>query len=467
MAVAYSRWRRRPRLVGFIRDLRNRLRPSRFGGAGTSDELQPGELDALRVVVAECVREESREAVANARAAAFAGRYLTLAPPGRQAILELLAGEFGCSEADVTEAARAIVDATTPASRRLAMQAARSALEPPWGRLLDHLSALPGGTKLLADIRSDLLGEQYDDPNVTALEEDIKARLVRRLDTASLELRRITWDAPASLLERLAQSEAVHEVAGWDDLKNRLDPDRRFFAFFHPCMPEEPLVFVEVALLDRMADNIAPLLDPKAPLGDPEAATTAIFYAISATQQGLAGISFGGILIKQVVAALRQELPRIKTFATLSPIPGFRAWLERHAEGDVLLPSEREALVAVGADPDEVLQAAAARAVLPEPPLAVVLRRPLLRLAAEYVLTAKRADGRALDPVANFHLTNGARVERLNWLADLTPAGMRASLGIMINYGYGLGEIERNHDEYSVRKAVAAATAVRRLAQAS
>jgi malonyl-CoA decarboxylase len=287
-------------------------------------------------------------------------------------------------------------------------------------------------------------------------------------DIGFLDLRRITWGAPAALLEKLINYEAVHEIRSWEDMKNRLDSDRRCFAFFHPRMPDEPLIFVEVALVDGMADNVAVLLDEAAPLVDPaHNANTAIFYSISNAQRGLAGISFGGFLIKRVADLLASELPGLKTFATLSPIPGFRRWLDAKLDAGepLLLPAEARKLAEatkIGNDTESL------RSVLNadwagEPALAEALQPPLVRLCARYLVNEKGRGDRALDPVAHFHLTNGARVERINWLGDTGERGMRASAGLMVNYLYELGRIEENHERYTGEGGVTASSAVTRL----
>jgi malonyl-CoA decarboxylase len=235
-------------------------------------------------------------------------------------------------------------------------------------------------------------------------------------------------------------------------------------------MPEEPLIFVEVALVRGMSDNVQSLLDESAPIDDPAEADTAIFYSISNCQRGLAGISLGDFLIKRVVDSLAAELPHIKTFATLSPIPGFCAWLQKRlAEGEELLAaSERKAL-------QQALPPALAEKRLDEllavpdwtedAVLGAALKPAMLRLAARYLLAEKTPAGRALDPVAHFHLTNGARVERLNWRADLSPKGVMQSAGMMINYLYRLADIEANHEAYTGEGKVAASSAMTRLAK--
>jgi malonyl-CoA decarboxylase len=271
-------------------------------------------------------------------------------------------------------------------------------------------------------------------------------------------------------LEKLMAYEAVHEIRSWTDLKNRLEADRRCFAFFHPRMPEEPLIFVEIALVSGMASNINALLDEAAPIGDPQAADAAVFYSISTCQPGLAGISLGDFLIKRVVDALASDLPRLKVFATLSPVPGFRAWLDRQSETasePLLLPAEQSAIEALG-DPvgQRELRALLDRTDWHDrPQLAGVLREPLLRLCARYLLRERAPSGRALDPVAHFHLTNGARVERLNWQGDLSPKGLQQSAGIMVNYLYRLADIEANHEAYRGEGRVAASSALQALAR--
>jgi malonyl-CoA decarboxylase len=304
------------------------------------------------------------------------------------------------------------------------------------------------------------------------LADDLRDVLANWFDIGFLELQRITWDAPASLLEKLMAYEAVHEIRGWTDLKNRLEADRRCFAFFHPRMPDEPLIFVEVALVSGIAGNIETLLDETAPMGNPQTADTAIFYSISNCQRGLVGISFGDFLIKRVVDALAAELPRLKTFATLSPLPAFRAWLAAEADrGPLLLPNEAKAVEAVSAGMDLAGADDALLRLLDRPEwvddlrIAAALREPLLRLAARYLLHARTPSGRALDPVAHFHLSNGARVEQLDWLGDRSPKGLQQSAGLMVNYLYRLGDIEANHEAYRDEGRVAASSTVRGLAR--
>ncbi|WP_237217832.1 malonyl-CoA decarboxylase domain-containing protein, partial [Falsiroseomonas oryziterrae] len=260
------------------------------------------------------------------------------------------------SDAEAVRAAwDTVAGANGVAERARAKARLRRALEPPRTRLVTQFAAIPDGVKFVVDLRADLLAGMADDPMLEALEADLKGLLAAWFDVGFLELRRIDWSSPASLLEKLVQYEAVHRIRTWRDLKNRLDSDRRCYAFFHPRMPDEPLIFVEVALVQGMADSVQRLLDEKAPVLDPKLADTAIFYSINNCQRGLDGISFGNFLIKRVVSLLSAELPNLKTFATLSPIPGFRRWIEeRIAAEDAALITEEEAAALRGVAPADL-----------------------------------------------------------------------------------------------------------------
>jgi malonyl-CoA decarboxylase len=326
-------------------------------------------------------------------------------------------------------------------------------LRPAYVTLLTQFNALPQGVKFLVDLRADLLRvRDRDDPALATLEAELRRMLSSWFDIGFLELRQLTWDAPAALLERLIHYEAVHAINGWDDLKKRLAPDRRCFAFFHPSMPDEPLIFVWVALVPEMSAQVQSLLDQAQPTQAANSATTAIFYSISNTQLGLQGVSLGNFLIKRVVNALLGELPQLKTFATLSPIPGFARWLAQQVEsGEVALDeASREAL----ARSDWYQQAEQA----------VQLEKVLKPLCARYLALARRGAG-ALDPVAHFHLSNGAKIERINWLGDTSAKGLRIAHGLMVNYVYQLDEIDRNHERYSELSEVSTSREVRALAE--
>src|SRR5262249_29866048 len=275
-----------------------------------------------------------------------------------------------------------------------------------------------------------------------------------------LVLRRIDWSTPAIVLEKLIRYEAVHEIRDWDDLRRRIDPpDRRCYAFFHPALIDEPLIFVEVALSDRIPGAIAPILADGREILTPDRAATATFYSISNCQRGLTGVTFGSFLIKQVVEEISRELPRLSTFVTLSPAPGFAAWLasERAAGQSNAIQSEDLVKLPLLDRPDWWQQGE----------IAEELREPMLRAAAAYFLGARTPRGVPVDPVARFHLGNGARLEQIDWLADTSPKGLRQSHGLMVNYLYDLEEIEHNHEAYAENRTVVASGTIRKLARSS
>ena len=435
-------------------------------------DLPEDDIAKLREQMLSCLDGRGGEVTARALAAALGRTYLALNAAGRERFLRLLAAEFAPDRDVIDAAAKAMLAADTPPQRAAAEQDLRAALTPPRVKLLRQFNALPEGVKFLVDRRAELLTVANGDVALHGLADDLKDLLANWFDIGFLELRRITWESPAALLEKLMAYEAVHEIRGWTDLKNRLEADRRCFAFFHPRMPDEPLIFVEVALVSGIAGNIHALLDEAAPVGNPNDADSAIFYSISNCQQGLVGISFGDFLIKRVVDALAAELPRLKHFATLSPLPGFRAWLKAEAEREgLLLAAEARAMQSLGADFANGDVDRPLLALMDRPDwhrdqrTAAALREPMLRLAARYLVHARAPSGRTLDPVAHFHLTNGARVERLNWLGDISPKGLTQSAGIMVNYLYRQGDIEANHEAYRDEHQVAASSAVRNLAR--
>ena len=322
----------------------------------------------------------------------------------------------------------------------------RRATVSPRRRLLQRFSVFPEGIRFLVDLRADMLAHLRSDKRLQALDVEMEYIFSTWFDVGFLELRRISWDSPASLIEKLIRYEAVHDIKSWADVKNRLDSDRRCYGFFHPRLPDDPLIFVEVALIERMADSITPLLDESADTTDLNKATTAIFYSISNTQAGLRGVSFGDSLIKRVVETLKEEFPKLKVFATLSPIPGFRGWMAKNASAmlDKLDAKTRTALGrALGFEPPTASHFLAAA----EGALTIEARSPvrqmLLRCAAEYLGHAL-VDGKPLDPVARFHLGNGARVEHLHWAADPSAKGLKQSYGLMVNYLYDLRRLDKH-----------------------
>ena len=377
---------------------------------------------------------------------------------GRAQRLEFLVGaanRFGPDLTALAEAARAFL--ATP--DEAAAAALRDKAEPRRQELLRRLNHAPGATLALVRMREALLDALAEIPALAALDADFVALFASWFNRGFLVLRRIDWTTPANILEKIIRYEAVHAINGWDDLRRRLEPpDRRLYGFFHPALGDEPLIFVEVALTDSIPSAIAPLLAPDRVELAPQSATTAVFYSISNAQRGLSRVSFGNFLIKQVVEDLKREWPRLTQFVTLSPVPGFSAWLAREAAG--------ESAAATMAAP-----ARRALALLEEPdwPLSPESREPLraalVPLAAHYFLHARSASGRVVDPVARFHLGNGARLERINPFGDLSETALRQSHGLMVNYLYDLADIEENHEAFANKNEVVASPAVRKLAR--
>jgi malonyl-CoA decarboxylase len=439
--------------------------------ASLRPDLPGDDAQRLRKQMKACLEGRGGEVSARARAAALGRAYLALDATGRKRFLKLLAEDFDVVEDNVNAAIEAHNQAKDSDQRRDARRQLRRVLEAPRLKLLTQFNSLPEGIKFLVNMRSELLPLTKQSAALSFLDDDLRGLLAAWFDVDFLELRRITWDtASGALLEKLTAYEAVHPIESWGDLKDRLDYDRRYFAYFHPRMPDEPLIFVEVALVNGVADNVQNLLNSSAPVLDPQTADTAIFYSISNAQRGLDGISFGNFLIKRVVDHLSHEFPKLKTFATLSPIPGFNRWLGRAlAEGDasLLRPSERKALgsaLGVSRGAKGWLKEKIAIADWVEEEAQVKALRPvLLRLGARYLAREKRFGSMALDPVAHFHLSNGARMERLNWLADVSEKGLKQSSGMMINYRYDLTRIDSNHEEYRSTGKIAMSSAMRSL----
>jgi malonyl-CoA decarboxylase len=349
----------------------------------------------------------------------------------RHSFQRYLATEFQPDKAALrTAAERYLADTTAETAAALAQAA-----DPPRQELLRRMNVAPGGTGALIAMRSELTAHLHDEPELKLLDADLRHLFASWFNCGFLELRRIDWQSPAAVLEKLIAYEAVHEIKGWDDLRRRLAPDRRCFAFFHPALPGEPLIFVEVALVRGLATAMPPLLARET---DEEAARaqadTAIFYSISNCQDGLRGISFGNFLIKQVVEELQAEFPQLKRFSTLSPVPGFRRWLMQR--------------LAEGSDPDTVLLPKLERdGWWHDLAQSEKLRPALMRLCALY-LTRQPSPGSRVDPVARFHLGNGARLERVNWLGNVARRAIQESFGIMVNYLYDHDSIEDNHEAF-------------------
>ncbi|WP_426420043.1 malonyl-CoA decarboxylase [Bradyrhizobium genosp. A] len=374
--------------------------------------------------------------------------YQELDAAGRCAFFEALVRDFG---PDRERLAQAIEKwRAQPADEDAS--ALHFASEPRRQELIRRLNRAPGGTSDLVAMRADLLGMMNGHTDLAALDRDVSHLLSSWFNRGFLVLRRIDWSTPANILEKIIRYEAVHEISDWDDLRRRIDPvDRRCYAFFHPAMVDEPLIFVEVALTETIPGAIAPLLAVDRQHLPIEKTRTAVFYSISNTQRGLGGISFGSFLIKQVVEELRRETPKLDTFVTLSPVPGFMEWVKQ--DTDLPLSDEDREILKRLDDPKWY----------ENPETTAQLRSVIEPLVAHYFLKARTPKGRLIDSVARFHLGNGARLERINWLGDLSPKGVRESAGVMVNYLYRLDDIEKNHEAYANDGEVVASSAVKKL----
>lgn len=333
------------------------------------------------------------------------------------------------------------------------LNALHDAAEPRRQELIRRLNLTPGGITALVSMRESLLAMKRTHKELQATDSDFRHLFSSWFNRGFLVLRPIDWTTPAHILEKIIRYEAVHEIRGWDDLRRRLEPkDRRCFAFFHPQLSDEPLIFVEVALTSGIPDSIGDLLAEDRPHLKEDQANTAVFYSISNCQAGLAGVSFGNFLIKQVVDILGQQLPNVATFVTLSPVPGFAGWIaQQRSEPDGVFAGEDPTIVALLDDTDWHQSEPARQKLEPV----------LMRAATIYLSEAKSGGNKPLDPVARFHLGNGARLERINVLGDVSPNGMRQAHGLMVNYLYKLDEIEVNHERFAKDGTVSMSEAVR------
>jgi malonyl-CoA decarboxylase len=410
------------------------------------------ERSAGLVELCEALLSGRGEASGVALAGEILARYATLTIGPRIAFFEALDTTFGHD--------RTRIDAAIAAWRQSPSAATAAELnrasEPRRLELFRRLNLAPGGTAALVRMREQLMDAMDHREDLAAIDADFIHLFSSWFNRGFLVLRRIDWSTPALILQKIIRYEAVHQIRDWDDLRRRIDlPDRRCYAFFHPALVDDPLIFVEVALTREIPGAIVPILADKRDVVDPERANTATFYSITNCQRGLAGVSFGHFLIKQVVEEVSREFPRMSTFVTLSPAPNFAEWLkrERAQEASLALDDEdREALSALD-QPDwwrveEICER---------------VREPLLRAAAWYYLRARNGRGLPADAVARFHLGNGARLERLDWLGDISERALAQSHGLMVNYLYDLDYIERNHEAYAQQHAVVAAGSVRRL----
>jgi malonyl-CoA decarboxylase len=415
---------------------------------GRESGLDPRARQALSICRALLSERGEASGAALAREALTA--YQSLDAGARAQFFDALAKEFSPLPEAVGRAADAYRDDPTSAN----LLRLQEVIEPVRQEFFRRLNMAPGGTAALVQMRADLLQGLDAHPDWRAIDADLLHLLRSWFNRGFLRLERIDWHTSAIVLEKLIRYEAVHAIQGWDDLRRRLQGDRRCFAFFHPQLPDEPLIFIEVALTREMSSTVQPLLDLGSAVNTSADAKYAMFYSISNCQLGLRGISFGNFLIKQVAEELRRELPRLRRFATLSPIPGFRAWL---AGARTLLAfgpqgEDRLALLSRLERPGWQLSAEAP-----------ALKRLLLPLCAHYLRHAKR-DEEPRDPVSRFHLGNGASLERLNWLGDTSERGLSQSAGMMVNFVYRLGRIERNHELFAKEHRVVASREIERLA---
>src|SRR5690349_610526 len=393
------------------------------------------------------------EASGVALAADLLERYSELTTGPRIAFFEALATRFGPDRQRLEAAIAAWQAAPTDA----AAAELHAASEPRRQELLRRLNNAPGGTRALVQMREQLMDVLGRRPELAALDADFVHLFSSWFNRGFLVLQRIDWSTPAIILEKLIRYEAVHEIRDWNDLRRRIDPpDRRCFAFFHPALSDDPLIFVEVALETEIPGAIAPILaSGRQEFLDPQKAKVAVFYSISNCQRGLAGVSFGNFLIKQVVEEICRELPKLATFVTLSPAPNFVRWLTGELKA--------ENSPAINANDRVVFELMERPHWWTDPEIFTQLEDPLMRAAAWYFVRARNARGGLVDPVARFHLGNGARLERINWLADTSERAIEQAYGLMVNYLYDLDEIEKNHEAYAEGPTVVASNAVQRL----
>ena len=413
------------------------------------DEGDPlGHIEAL----CETLLSSRGEASGMALAKDILDRWQRFDPSMQREFMGMLLQRFGPR----TERLEAAIESYRASQSPAALLELHVAAEPRRQELIRRLNLAPNGIATLVSMREALLKLKVDDPDLEAVDSDFAHLFGSWFNRGFLVLRPVSWSTPADILEKIIRYEAVHHIGGWEELRLRLAPeDRRCFAFFHPQLIDDPLIFVEVALTREIPGNIADLLKEDRGQIKAAEATTAVFYSISNCQEGLRGISFGNFLIKQVVEDLRRELPKLDTFVTLSPVPGFAGWLsrERQSEASEALTQADRSRLAVLDEPDWA----------DRPDVVAAVQPVMTSAAAWYFLKARNSNGKVIDPVARFHLGNGARLERINFLGDRSPKAMRQAYGLMVNYLYKLDDIETNHEAFAGRGEVVAAQAIRRL----
>ncbi len=417
---------------------RELLAKQRSGGIpanGTATSLSQRCLDLL---------DHRGEASGLALAEEIAAEYQSLDDDQKRLFMLSLAADFDVNTQQIIDLATRYRD--DPSYDNL--ESVAHAVEAPRKKLFRRINMAPDGTRRLVELRGDLLQLLPEHPELKGVEADLKHLFAYWFNKGFLELRQIDWNSPAAVLERLIAYEAVHAISGWEDLRGRLRKDRRCFAFFHPAMGDDPIVFVEVALTNHTPEAIGPLISLEREPLEPAEATTVVFYSISNCHPGLNGISFGNFLIKNVVKLLSDEFSSLHTFLTLSPIPGFTKWLK---ETDLTELIDDEAMAGKVLEPlGQVVE--------------TDVRDALMQLCAYYLLHVK-SHGLARDPVARFHLSNGASMHKLHWGADLTLSGRSQSAGMMVNYLYEIQKIEVNHEAYFNQQKINASKEIARLTE--
>ncbi|WP_339047218.1 malonyl-CoA decarboxylase [Candidatus Mesenet endosymbiont of Phosphuga atrata] len=411
-------------------------------GSISEDLTGNKDIEALKMKMQECLNPKGGEVTARRNTVSLGNLYLNLSEVGKVRFLKILVEEFSANKKEINDKITAYQTNSDPKSSYKLEQELITSLESPRLKILKQFISLENGLKFIVDMRSDALKLKSEHKILSTLEKDLKNILSSWFDVELLDFCQITWDSSASLLEKLIKYEAVHKITSWDDLKNRLG---LCFAFFHYKIPNEPLIFVEIALTDEIANNIQSLLDESIPATDPKSMNTAMFYSISNTQAGLSGINLGNFLIKRVVERLSQEFKNIKTYATLSPMPSFTKWLS-----NVPKPEQLAQKLKIDKPISEVLEYINLPQIQNCPD---DIKQIILKLCAHYLLKVKNEKSNsAFDPVAHFHLSNGASIKRLNWLADTSEKGINQSFGIMVNYLYELSKIDHNHENYMINK---------------
>ncbi len=404
-----------------------------------SPDLPQKDLSRLHKQMQNCLLPKGGEVSARNNTIELGKTYLELSAEGKKNFLIMLLEKFDINHDELQNITKTI-STDTSYQKQLEL---KGVITSPRERIIKQFVSLSNGLKFIVDMRSDVLKYMREHQGLRTLENELRNILLFWFDVGLLDMKRISWNSPASLLEKLIEYEAVHQIHSWSDLKNRLDMDRRCFAFFHHKMPTEPLIFVEVALTSEIATNVQDILDESAPTLKNNI-NTAVFYSISNAQHGLKGISLGNFLIKKVVEELSHEFTTIKNFITLSPITGFIEWLKANLDDIDIQPEEK--------------------ILIQQKEYHESLEKTLLKICAYYLLEAKRK-GKAIDPVANFHLSNGATIKQINWSADNSTKGLQQSYGIMVNYHYELNRIEENHEQYISQGSIKSSRSVQSLAK--